>query len=148
MNPKIEQYMRLKDVSNAQQAQDIMQNMMAVPQNQQKGMFVTDNVAGAFLVWEDPQNPGVVYECVMGLLTGDSISTLYEPHPMFNTRQAHLEARQALIEEIKVRLNVGDDAMPAIRDKERKRAVMLPEMATMQLIDMLNNMDKRISTLH
>jgi hypothetical protein len=58
--------------------------------------YVSDPVAGKFFMWQHPEHPDKVLE-VVGQLDDKLSMVLYRRHWIFNTKQAHLEAREELV---------------------------------------------------
>jgi len=99
---------------------------------------VTDPLAGNFFHWRDPAYPRWHLE-VVGQLDDKVSYVVYEPHWIFNSKQAHLEARVDLIRAFcKVR---GADLSRVegllIRTKSRGRATWTGELLTVELVTLL-----------
>jgi hypothetical protein len=90
---------------------------------------------GFFYLYAHPDYPETVFECVV-TPSGESITSLYKGHPIFENRAELMGARASIIVGIAQSVGLSVSAI-GVDDGERGR-VGLSEMATGQLIDMLN----------
>ncbi|MPS48499.1 hypothetical protein [Methylobacillus sp.] len=114
----------------------------------QQQFWSQDNVAGNVCLYTNSEHPGVILEYVWSNQAKDSITTLYHPHSIFNTRGDLIKARTDLIMEIGSGLQMLP-SMVQINDEGRGRLTYLAEMGTMQLIDTLAEVEaQRVNIIH
>jgi hypothetical protein len=100
---------------------------------------VKDPIGGSLYLFTDSDFPDKVLEIVPGTNAEDSVSTLYQAHPIFNSRTELMRARREMIEAIAA-ANLALPSVIGVPDAGRERDVLLAEHGTAQLIDHMKRM--------
>jgi hypothetical protein len=111
----------------------------------QLGAIAVENPGlGQILIVEVPGEPRAVLEVVINGAMKDSVSTLYVAHPLFNNRQAYMDARAELVTLIN---DFGDagEAGVAINCPLRKRKAHMRDLGFAQLLDLVKFIVARAS---
>lgn len=140
-NSVLEKYRSLRHVNDENIVNAIFDRLIVIPANQQGQYWIRDAEAGQICTYEDDRFPGKVLEYVMGTQE-DSVSTLYEGHPIFESRARLVDVRKEIIAEI-ARLFLAVPSVLTLWDDGRGRQVHLRELGTLQLLDMLAYMTDR-----
>jgi hypothetical protein len=121
----------------------LTQDLRAQSQERQMATFAQHPDAGGFYLYANREKlPGVVFECVRGF-GGDSISSCYKAHPIFNSAGTLIAARAELIAALAFKVGLPAESV-GIDDAARGRALGLHELATGQLIDLLAEKASRV----
>lgn len=133
-----------KTVNNDSLAIKLGEELAALPEKDFKEAAIEDVVAGRCVFYADSGNT-VVLELIGGVIRADSIVALYQPHGIFSDRSGYIKARRELMAECaKVLGAPGSENRIAVMDHSRDRHVLLCELSTAQLIDILNDSERRI----
>jgi hypothetical protein len=89
-----------------------------------------------YLVRRDDMHTDSVMETVMSPDHGDAITSVYKNHPIFSDKSELLRARDRLIRAISEKVGLSREAI-GVDDEGRGRALLLKELSTGQLIDLL-----------
>lgn len=116
-------------------ASEVVESFEGVAKELMIRRYAASMKAGMFYILDHAKYPGKIVEHVMGL-AGDSISGLYEVHPIFASPGTLLTAREDLIEMIESSENAAPGVLKMM-DEGRGRPVFLQEMTTSQLIDLV-----------
>lgn len=135
MNHTLEKYRSLKPINDETTVNAMLTILVEIPPSLQESFWIRENDVGSLCLYENEMFPNKVLEYVQGS-ADDSVTTLYGPNPIFNSRQALIEARQELIAEIGRSL-LALPSTVAVYDSGRERQVMLKELGTAQLYDVL-----------
>lgn len=131
-------------VNNDALAIKLGEELAALPEKDFKEAAIEDTHAGRCVFYGDDAGT-VVLELVGGTVRADSIVALYQPNPIFSNRGRYVEARKELMAECaKVLGAPGNQDRLAVMDNSRDRHVLLNELSTAQLIDILNDSERRI----
>jgi hypothetical protein len=103
---------------------------------EKKALFAQSRTGGGVFLFESGHFPGHIVEYVPGVLVNDSISTMFAPTAVLGQPQLLLKLREELVTEIE-RVNGAVRGSLRKVDPARHRDLMLEEMATMQLVDLL-----------
>lgn len=96
-----------------------------------------DKEAGAFFLFAgESRGEKLILEVVLSPDGKDTVSTVYQPHGIFNSPGTLIEARKQLIDEVSKRIGLPAESI-GIDDRARGRSVSLNELPTGQLIDLL-----------
>lgn len=110
-------------------------------QEDQRKRFGGSQKAGWFYLHSnDDKRPDTVFECVVSE-AGDYVSAIYKGHPTFNSIGEHTRVREALIDELAGKIGLSHD-MIGVPDEARGRDLGLNELATGQLIDLLEEQSR------
>lgn len=144
-HPLAQKYMEIfKSVSNDALAIKLGEEVAALPESDFKAAAIEDNLSGRSVFYSDDAN-AVVLELIGGIIRPDSMVALYEPNAIFNNRQAYIDARRDLMKEIAKFFGApGAQDRISVMDHSRGRQVLLSELATAQLIDLLNDSERRV----
>lgn len=103
---------------------------------QMMALAVSNEWGSVYVYANDNLLPNLVLECVMSREHGDSISTLYRGHPIFNTKADLIRTRLELIRELAAKVGLSVESA-GVEDPVRGRYLGLGELGTAQLIDLL-----------
>lgn len=144
-HPIAQKYMAIfRTVNNDALAIKLGEELASLPEAEFKSAAIEDQFSGRTAFYGDDAKT-VVLELVGGVIKGDSMFALYEPDPIFNNREAYIKARRELMAEVALFLGApGSQDRIAVMDQSRGRQVLLCELATAQLIDLLNDSERRI----
>lgn len=132
----IEKYKTVDPLNDEATTNALLQLLVDTPRERHGEFYAHDHHAGRVYLFRHPQFPGKVIEYVPGLPGDDSVTTLYNEHPIFASRQALLDARKELIAAINYLLMAVPHSV-VVQDLGRERPVLLIEMGTAQLLDTL-----------
>lgn len=133
-----------KTVNNDSLAIKLGEELAALPEKDFKDAAIQDTHTGRCVFYGDDAGT-VVLELVGGTVKADSIVSLYQPNAIFSNRSGYIEARKELMAECaKVLGAPGSQDRLAVMDHSRGRHVLLNELSTAQLIDILNDSERRI----
>lgn len=124
----------LATVNDENVTHQMLEKLVSLPREMQRWLY--DNFSGNLCVFDSPEWPNRVIEYVFSD-EGDSVTTLFEGHPTFNSLGELQKIRTELIQEIAQHYR-GLPNMIALNDEGRGRLVMLREMSTAQLADVHN----------
>lgn len=133
-----------RTVNNDALAIKLGEELASLSESEFKESAIEDQHAGRIAFYGDDART-VVLELIGGVIKGDSMFALYEPDAIFNDRAAYVNARKELMAEVALFLGApGSQDRIAVLDQSRGRQVLLCELATAQLIDLLNDSERRI----
>lgn len=120
--------------------EDLLYTILGELQNksddQKQAIFAQSRKGGGVVLFESANFPGNIVEYIPGVLETDSISCLFKPHAALASAGTLLKLREELVSEIE-RVNGAAPGNLRKQDPARNRAVLLIEMSTLQLADML-----------
>ncbi|CAG9229265.1 hypothetical protein [Burkholderia vietnamiensis] len=99
-------------------------------------LFAQSRKGGGVFLFESRHFPGHIVEYIPGVMVNDSISCMFEPHPVLGSPSTLLKLREELVAEIE-RIHHAIPGALHKADPARHRPVMLIEMSTLQLADTL-----------
>jgi hypothetical protein len=132
----IEKYKTVNPLNDEKTTDAMLRILVEVPRERLGEFFAGDQVAGRMYLYRHEAFPGKVIEYVPGLPGDDSVTTLYDEHPIFESRQRLIDVRRELIGAIESLLMAVPNAT-VVRDNGRERDVYLQELGTAQLLDTL-----------
>lgn len=109
--------------------------LAAVSEEARRETFGGNPKTGHFYLYRDEEFPGKVFECVVSH-GGFSMTSLYMAHRIFGTRADLMRARESLMDAIGATVGLPAESIGV--DDQDRGTVGLADMATGQLIDMLN----------
>jgi hypothetical protein len=77
---------------------DLQERIGRMSAQELDAIHVGKHAAGHVFLLESDGDPKVICEMAVSPSNGDSIGTLYLPHPIFNNRGAYLEAREEMVQ--------------------------------------------------
>lgn len=134
-NMILEKYRSLKPLNDEAAVNAMLGVLVEIPPSLQNDFWVREADVGSFCLYENDMHPNKVLEYVQGS-ADDSVTTLYEPNSILQSRAALIDARRELIAEIG-RVLLALPSTVAVYDSGRERQVMLRELGTAQLYDVL-----------
>lgn len=146
LNPvAIKHSQTFRPVSNDAMAMKIGQELVDQDERDFKEAAIEDVGAGRCVFYKSDAHPEFVCELIGGTISADSVVTLYETDGIFSSRSAYIAARIELIKEVAAVFGNRDNFHNcAIKDNSRNRMVLLSELGTAQLIDILNDSERRV----
>lgn len=139
-NMVLEKFRTLRPITDDQTVMAMLAILVNLSREQQRDMWFADKDSGRVCLFRHGEFPGKVLEYVWGT-KDDSVSTLYEEHPIFATRQALINARKEVRDEIG-RLTLSLPSTIVVGDAGRGRDAYLYELGTAQMIDTLEHFAK------
>lgn len=137
-HPVLEKYRDLRPVSDDATTNLLLTILTELPRGRQAGLFAQSRNGGRFYLFRHESVPGKVVEYVPDYAQDTSVTTLYEEHSVFESRQRLLDAREEVIAAIDhLLLAVPNTA--TVRDEGRNKEFKLPELGTAQLLDVLQH---------
>lgn len=134
-NAVLSKYRGIRPLNDDATTDGMLRILVCIHPTQQQRWWIRNQDTGFICVFTHEMFPGKVIEYVQGTQE-DSVTTLYEMHPVFANLAQLEQVRRELMTEIGVKLL----ALPStilIYDAGREREVSLKEMGTAQLIDFL-----------
>lgn len=122
-------------VNSAEIAQKMSLQLQAATLEVKQSTYGGSPLVGWFYMFRSEAHAGMVFECVV-TPAGDSISSVYMNHSMFDTRAELMRTRESLMGAIATDLGLSIEGV-GIDDHTRGRTLGLSELATGQLVDML-----------
>lgn len=132
----IEKFRTINPLNDEATTNALLQLLVDTPRERQADFYGADTRAGRVYLFRHDSFPGKVLEYVPGLPGDDSVTTLYDEHAVFSSRQALVDARKELIGAIEHILMAVPNTT-VVRDMGRERDVFLLELGTAQLFDTL-----------
>lgn len=133
----IAKYETLKPVFDESKIREFANDVARLGMSELHEIAVDDFVAGLVLMQKRTMGDRDVFIEVIGSgAHGDTIATLYEAHPIFNSKADFVAARRELIETI-ADLVDGDAGNLVIKCPIRKRPALIRELGTGQLSDLM-----------
>jgi hypothetical protein len=135
MTDVISKYGTLHTINDEVMTDAMLKRFTELPEARHQDLWIRDAVVGDVGIFIDDRYPNKVIEVVMGA-EESSVTTLFETSPIFFSRSELADARKDIMLEIGV-ATASLPSMIAIKDEGRGRDVVLREMSTAQLIDIL-----------
>lgn len=135
MTDVISKYGTLHTINDEVITDAMLERFTNLPAGRHQDMWIRDQVVGDVGIYADTRYPNKIIEVVMGA-DESSVTTLFEASPIFFSRKELAEARKDIITEIGV-ATMSLPSLIAVKDEGRGRDVILREMSTAQLIDIL-----------
>ena len=132
----IEKYKTINPLNDAATTDALLRILVDIPRDRLGEFYGADASAGRFYLFRHDSFPGKLIEYVPGLPGDDSVTTLYDEHAVFSTRQRLIDTRKEIIVAIEQILMAVPNTT-VVRDSGRERDVFLQEMGTAQLLDTL-----------
>lgn len=139
----INKYASIKTVTNDKLVEEITEELRKLPETEMKEYFAGTERTGAVFLYESKKSPGNVVEVVQGLNANDRISTLFVGHPLMGTKQTWLDARAEMMRAAESVFGAPEGCL-ALMDHARGRHVMLQEMSTAQIYDLVVDSERRV----
>lgn len=137
-HPLLEKYHDLRPLNDEKAVNALLGIMVALPPARWPDLFAQSRAGGRFYMFRHDSQPNRVVEYVPDNAQDTSVSTLYAEHPMFESRQKLLDAREEIIGAID-HLLMAIPNTATVRDDGREREFTLPELGTAQLLDVLKH---------
>ncbi len=136
MSGVLQKYADLRTHQDRQRTVDIQTSLSRLTSMEMETRFAgSAKLGNAFLI-DSPGTPRCVFELVMNPKIGDSVATLYEGHPVFNTFGDYQRGREELIDLINDFADAGTLGV-LIRCPVRLRPTHLRDLGLMQLVDLV-----------
>lgn len=134
-----------RPIANDKVAMEIGDELSYLSEADLKEAAFEDQTVGRVIFYKSDKHPNVVLELIAGSIANDSQVTIYETNGIFAQRGAYASARKELMVAVGRVFGAGDNYMNvAIQDNSRNRKVLLTELGTAQLIDILNDSERHI----
>lgn len=140
-HPVLEKYRSLKPINDESATTALLGILVATPPARLSNFFGVSVRGGRFYLLRHESHPGKVLEYVPDMDTDSSVTTLYAEHPVFESRQSLIEAREEVINAIDVLL-MSVPGTATVLDEGRGKQFSLAELGTAQLYDVLNHFYK------
>lgn len=141
-HPVLVKYRSLQPLNDEETTNKLLKIMVEMPDIEHVKYFGRSSKAGRFFLIRHESVPGKVIEYVPDIHDDSSVSTLYEDHPIFASKQDLINAREEIIEAIdRVFLAVPNTV--TVKDLGREKELFLPELGTAQLLDVLKKFSGR-----
>lgn len=131
-------------VSNNNAAVEIADELSKISESELKEAAIEDKAVGRVVFFKSDKHPGLVLEVVGGSLAADSVLTLYKANGIFSDRGAYARARIELLVAAAKAYGMGNYIDMQVFDPARGRKVRVTEIGTAQLIDVLNDSERRV----
>lgn len=141
MNIILEKYRSLTPVNDENLVNAMLTALVECSPERQREFFALSRNGGRFYLFRHSAFPGRVIEYVPDYDQDTSVTTLYEEHPIFESRKALIDAREEIIGEID-RTLLAIPNTTTVRDEGREKDFKLPELGTAQLLDVLGYFTK------
>lgn len=137
-HPIFEKYRSLAPVNDEQATNALLQVLVNVPRDRLADYYGASAKCGRFYLLRHDSQPGRVLEYVPDLQQDTSVTTLYAEHPIFESRQRLIDAREEIIAAIE-QLLLAVPGTTTVLDEGRGKQFHLFELGTAQLLDVLNH---------
>lgn len=137
-HPILEKYRDLRPVNDDAATNKLLTILTEIPHAQHQDFFAKSRNGGRLYLFRHESVPGKVIEYVPDYQQDSSVTTLYEEHPIFESRQRLIDAREEIISAID-RLLLAVPNTVTVGDEGRGKQFKLPELGTAQLIDVLQH---------
>ncbi len=127
-------YRQLRPLNDEAITHAMLQILVDVPPSQQNALWHRGET-GSFCIFRHDKFPGKVIEYVQGS-KNDSVTTLYVDCPLFESLNAVADMRKQLQYDVAARHHALPSSI-SFFDHGRERDVVLTEMGTAQLYDMI-----------
>lgn len=138
MHPIFEKYRSLQPLNNDVATTALLTVLVETPRERLADFYGASTHGGRFYLLRHDSQPGKVLEYVPDLQQDTSVTTLYDEHPIFESRQKLIEAREEIIQAID-ELLLAVPGTVTVRDVARNKEFHLFELGTAQLLDVLNH---------
>jgi hypothetical protein len=129
-------YRTLRPINDDETVNRLLAILVGLPINEHQNLFGHSAHAGRFFLFKHDSAPGKVLEYVPDIESDSSITTLYDEHPIFESRQTLIKAREEIIHGLdEILLSVPNSA--TVLDRGRGKQLSFPELGTAQLLDTL-----------
>lgn len=135
MTDVINKYGTLHTINDEEITDAMLERFTNLPAERHQDMWIRDALVGDVGIFVDDRYPNKVIEVVMGA-DESSVTTLFQTSPIFFSRKELADARKDIMTEIGV-VTMSLPSSIAVQDVGRGRDVVLREMSTAQLIDIL-----------
>lgn len=141
--PVLNRAQQLKAINAELTSRTLLAELAKLPETLQERCFAKDKRAGFVFLYQSDKVSGYVLEVIQGFSGEDNAIALYESCSLLNDRQKLLNLRRDLIAALEEINDAGEGQLWA-NDPARGRKVLLGELATVQLVEMLKDArDKR-----
>lgn len=137
-HPILEKYRDLCPVNDEKTVNALLGLMVELPSSRWSDLFAQSRAGGRLYMFRHESHPNRAVEYVPDNAQDTSVSTLYAEHPIFESRQKLLDAREEIIGAID-HLLMAIPNTATVRDDGRGREFTLPELGTAQLLDVLKH---------
>jgi hypothetical protein len=146
MNPVAQKYNEMfQPVSNDALVMSIGDELSQINEKEFKEAAIEDVNVGRCIFYKSDKDDSLVFELIGGTIKSDSIASLYKSNSIFTDRARYVAARLDLIREVARLFGAGENyANVAVKDHSRDRMVLLSELGTAQLLDIINDSERRI----
>jgi hypothetical protein len=138
MSPILNAMRDLVVVNSNQHALRMSIAMRDGPAEERQRAYAGNNEAGHLYMYRTGQLPGFVMETVFSPTHKDGVTTVYKEHRAFESGAELLRKRDLLIKELSKEFGLSAEAI-GIPDQARRRDLSLTELATGQLVDLLQD---------
>jgi hypothetical protein len=136
MSGILAKYLDLVVVPDRQRAIELHERVGRMSKGELDGLYAGSKRAGHVVLLESPGDPLCVLELVMSHEMGDALGTLFKAHPVFNSRQGYLEAREELLTLLEDFADAGPNGV-AVFSPIRGRAVNVRDLGIQEMLDMI-----------
>lgn len=133
----LDRFRDLQAISNEDLCRQVAGEFVQQPRHVKEKCLAQSKKGGIVFIYESVNEPGYLIEQVIGLDgSNDFMLTLYRPHAIFNSPSELLKARESLVT-MYADMKGADPHSFALADNYRRRMVMLMELGTMQLVQLV-----------
>jgi hypothetical protein len=140
MNPILQKYQTLTVVNAEHRARNAQRDLFSMSAYDIEQYALPNTAVGQIFLFPIPGNvdgPEIVMEVMVSVVNEDSLSTLYQPHPIFNDRASYTEAREEITKEAIRVAGAGDIGFAIKKCPARKRPAHCWDMPLAQLLDFI-----------
>lgn len=138
MSGILSKYKDLIVIDNRQRTNDLLVALGNLSDEELKVVNDGSHFIGRAMFRESPGEQAAVLEVVMSMDDTDCFATLFQPHPLFNSRDSFKEGREELLTCI---LDIADASILGVQIQcpLRQRRVDLRDLGTKQLLELLES---------
>lgn len=140
-HPVLEKYRSLTPLNDEAATNALLLTLVGIPHGRLHDFFGASAHGGRFYLLRHESQPGKVLEYVPDAISDSSVTTLYQEHPVFESRQRLVDAREEIISAIDVLL-MSVPGTATVLDEGRGKQFPLAELGTAQLYDVLQHFYK------
>lgn len=137
-HPVLEKYKSLKTINDETSVNKLLAILVEVPRERLSEFFAGSAKGGRFYIFRHESVPGKLIEYVPDMSNDTSVTTLFDEHPVFESRQKLLEAREEIIAAID-HLLMAIPGTTTVGDEGRGKEFRLAEFGTAQLLEILQH---------
>ena len=142
INGLIEKYRSLVVVDKEGVALQLQTVLQSMSEEEVIGLFAHSSRAGIFLTLKHKSAPGLVLEFVPDQANETPVITIYQDHPIFQSKQSLIDAREEIIACIDKHFMAIPNIV-TVMDGGRNKECFLVELGTAQLLDVLGLLSEK-----